>query len=150
MFGFPFPYHNELLYSVIARYRVHQGIISPKELPDEIYNDRKVVATVDLPNHVNKISSFYPKCEAKSSIGLIYSHTLFPLYAPFIDEQRRKKCIKFMQQKAKSSIHLTLGVAASRIKQPRWLRYCPACLLEQKNEYGEYYWLRNFQVLWCR
>lgn len=146
MFDFPLPYRDELLYSVIARYGVHQGIISPKELLDDIYNDRKIVATVDLPSHVNKISSLYPQRKATSSVELIYSHTLFPLYAPFVDEQRRKKCIKFMQREAKGSTHLTLGVAASRIKQPRWLRYCPSCLVNQKETFGEYYWLRNFQV----
>lgn len=146
MFDFPLPYRDELLYSVIARYGVHQGITSPKELLDDIYNDRKIVATVDLPSHVNKISSLYPQRKATSSIELIYSHTLFPLYAPFVDEHRRKKCIKFMQQEAKGSTHLTLGVSASRIKQPRWLRYCPSCLLNQKETFGEYYWVRNFQV----
>ena len=146
MFDFPLPYRDELLYSVIARYGVHQGIISPKELLDDIYNDRKIVATVDLPSHVNKISSLYPQRKATSSVELIYSHTLFPLYAPFVDEQRRKKCIKFMQRGAKGSTHLTLGVAASRIKQPRWLRYCPTCLIEQQNAFGEYYWSRNWQV----
>lgn len=146
MFDFPLPYRDELIYSVIARYGVHQGIVSPKEILDDVYNDRKVVATVDLPSHINKISSLYPQRKTTSSAELIYSHTLFPLYAPFVDEKRRKKCLNFMNKQAKGSTHLALGVAASRVKQPRWLRYCPACLLEQKNTFGEYYWLRNWQV----
>jgi hypothetical protein len=68
MFDFPLPYRDELLYSVIARYGVHQGIISPKDLLDDVYNDRKIVATVDLPSHVNKISSLYPQREATSPV----------------------------------------------------------------------------------
>ena len=147
MFDFPLPYRDELIYSVIARYGVHQGIVSPKEILDDVYNDRKIVATVDLPSHINKISSLYPQRKTTSSVELIYSHTLFPLYAPFVDEKRRKKCLRFMKNQAKGSTHLALGVAASRIKQPRWLRYCPACLLEQKSKFGEYYWLRSWQVL---
>ncbi len=146
MFDFPLPYRDELLYSVIARYGVHQGIVSPKELLDDVYNDRKVVATVDLPSHINKISSLYPQNDATSPVKLIYSHTLFPLYAPFVDEKRRINCLNFMRTQAKGSTHLALGVAASRIKQPRWLRYCSACLLEQKNIFGEYYWSRNWQI----
>lgn len=146
MFDFPLPYRDELLYSVIARYGVHQGIVSPKELLDDIYNDRKVVATVDLPSHINRISSLYPQSEATSSVELIYSHTLFPLYAPFVDEKRRRNCLNFMRKQAKGGTHLALGFAASRIKQPRWLRYCPACLLEQKGKFGEYYWSRNWQI----
>ena len=146
MFSFPLPYRDELIYSVIARYGVHQGIISPKELLDEVYNDRQVVATVDLPSHIEHIVGLYSQRPETGSLGLIYSHTLFPLYAPFVDEKRRQSCIKLMQQRAKGSTHLTLGVAASRIKQPRWLRYCPLCLSEQKGEYGEYYWSRNWQI----
>ncbi|WDE11863.1 TnsD family Tn7-like transposition protein [Thalassomonas haliotis] len=146
MFGFPLPYRDELLYSVIARYGVHQGIVSPKELLDEVYNDRKVVATVDLPSHIEHIAGLYPQRPDTGFLELIYSHTLFPLYAPFVDEGRRQSCIKYMQQQAKGSTHLALGVAASRIKQPRWLRYCPLCLSEQKKNIGEYYWPRHWQV----
>lgn len=146
MFSFPLPYRDELLYSVIARYGVHQGIISPKELLDEVYNDRKVVATADLPSHIDKVSSLYPDRADTAPDKLIYLHTLFPLYAPFVDEIRRKNCIKLMQQQSKGGTHLTLGVAASRIQQPRWLRYCPLCIQEQKKIFGEYYWLRNWQV----
>lgn len=146
MFGFPLPYRDELLYSVIARYGVHQGIISPKELLDEVYNDRKVVATVDLPSHIERIAGLYPQRPDTGFLELIYSHTLFQLYAPFVDEGRRQSCIKYMQQQAKGSTHLALGVAASRIKQPRWLRYCPLCLSEQKKNFGEYYWPRRWQV----
>ncbi|WDE05427.1 TniQ family protein [Thalassomonas viridans] len=146
MLGFPLPYRDELLYSVIARYGVHQGIISPKELLDEVYSDRKVVATVDLPGHIEHIAGLYPNRPDTGPLELIYSHTLFPLYAPFVDEARRQACIKYMKQQTKGSTHLTLGVAASRIKQPRWLRYCPLCLREQKEKIGEYYWLRHWQV----
>ena len=146
MFSFPLPYRDELLYSVIARYGIHQGITSPKELLDDVYNNRIVAATVDLPNHIENISSLYPQRIDTSSIELIYSHTQFPLYAPFVDEKRRQNCIKFMQQQTKGSTHLTLGVAASRIQQPRWLRYCPLCLLDQKKKVGEYFWSRNWQI----
>ena len=36
--NFPAPYPNELIYSVIARYAVHNGILSPKYLTEELFN----------------------------------------------------------------------------------------------------------------
>lgn len=48
MRNFPVPYSNELIYSTIARAGVYQGIVSPKQLLDEVYGNRKVVATLGL------------------------------------------------------------------------------------------------------
>ena len=52
MRNFPVPYSNELIYSTIARAGVYQGIVSPKQLLDEVYGNRKVVATLGLPSHL--------------------------------------------------------------------------------------------------
>uniref|UniRef100_UPI00188B6361 TniQ family protein n=1 Tax=Vibrio anguillarum TaxID=55601 RepID=UPI00188B6361 len=82
MLGFPVPYPNELIYSLVARARVHSGAISPKQLLDEVYGDRKVIATVDLPSHLAQISGQYPSVLNITAASLIYQHTLFPIYAP--------------------------------------------------------------------
>jgi hypothetical protein len=41
---------------------------------------------------------------------------------------------------------LTQGVAASIVKTPSAIRYCPLCLTQQFDEYGEFYWRREWQV----
>ncbi|CSE54655.1 Transposon Tn7 transposition protein tnsD [Shigella sonnei] len=56
MRNFPVPYSNELIYSTIARAGVYQGIVSPKQLLDEVYGNRKVVATLGLPSHLGVIA----------------------------------------------------------------------------------------------
>ena len=50
MWNFPTPLPDELIYSTVARAGLHHGIQSPKQLLDEVFQDRKVVATVDLPS----------------------------------------------------------------------------------------------------
>lgn len=142
--NFPIPYAEELLYSTVARAGVRQGHTSPKQLLDEIFESRSVIATIDLPNHTAMLSRWLP--EEYTSEKLIYSHTLFPLYAPFVPEARRLQCIQWLYQRAHGAVHLTLGVAASRIKSPRFVRYCPGCLTAQREQYGEYFWLREWQV----
>ncbi|PTN37332.1 transcriptional antiterminator [Desulfonatronum sp. SC1] len=144
MLNFPVPYPEELIYSTIARAGIRQGITSPKELLDEIFQSRGIIATIDLPNHLSAVSRLLPK--KYSAEEIIYNHTLFPIYAPFVPEERRKRCLEWMRKKSQGAVHLALGVTASRIKVPRYIRYCPRCILAQNNEHGEYYWIRGWQV----
>ena len=146
MINFPVPYSNELIYSTIARFGVHTGITSSKALLDIVFSDRKVTATVDLPCQLQKVSGHYPRQLGLDVEALAYKHTLFPLYAPFVSEERRKNCLKWMEEKSKGAVHLALGVAASRVKQKRWLGICPDCMKEQLQKHGEYYWVRDWQV----
>jgi hypothetical protein len=153
MLGFPVPYPNELIYSLVARAGVHSGTISPKQLLDEVYGDRKVTATVDLPSHLAQISGQYPSVLNITTASLIYQHTLFPIYAPFIEEGKRQAGMRWMANQSKGLIHLVFGIAASIVKQPKLLRYCPQCFEEQLAQYGERYWMRAWQVpgaTWCQ
>lgn len=144
MLNFPIPYYEELLYSTIARAGIRHGLTSPKQLLDEVFNSRTVIATLDLPNHISSILNWLPS--EFNAEKIIYNHTLFPIYAPFIPEDRRQKCLEWMLNKSQGAIHVALGVSASRIKTPRYIRYCPKCVTQQKLSYGEYFWCREWQI----
>jgi hypothetical protein len=144
MLNFPIPYHEELLYSTIARAGIRHGLTSPKQLLDEVFDSRTVIATLDLPNHISSVLKWLPY--ELNAEKLIYNHTLFPIYAPFIPEDRRQKCLEWMLNKSQGAIHVALGVSASRIKTPRFIRYCPKCITLQKLKYGEYFWCREWQI----
>jgi len=144
MLNFPIPYHEELLYSTIARAGIRHGLTSPKQLLDEVFDSRTVIATLDLPNHISSILKWLPS--EFNAEKLIYNHTLFPIYAPFIPEDRRQKCLEWMLHKSQGAIHVSLGVSASRIKSPRFIRYCPKCVTQQKLHNGEYFWCREWQI----
>lgn len=147
MLNFPIPYSGELIYSTVARAGVRMGITSPKQLLEEVFNNRHVIATVDLPNHLEKIAQCYTDGLQYNAERLAYEYTLFPLYAPFTPESRRLQCLKWMAGESLGAVHLTLGIAASRLKQTKFLKYCPACVQEQLAKNGEYYWLRQWQVV---
>ena len=144
MLNFPNPYPNELMYSTIARAGVHHAITSPKQLLDEVFSNRKVVATIDLPNHLLSVLEHLPPNYTLEK--LVYEHTLFPLYALFSPENTRLRCLKWMEIQSKGSIHLALGVSASRVKQVSTLRYCSQCLKDQYSQYGELFWSRVWQI----
>lgn len=144
MLNFPVPYPNELIYSTVARTGTYLGISSPKQLLDEVYGDRKVIATMDLPCHLQAISNQLKRTGRYSVDELVYQHTLFPLYAPFVSEEHRLKALKMMAASSQGAVHLMLGVAASRVKSVHGFRYCAACVQQQLKTYGECFWLREW------
>ena len=60
MLNFPMPYEHELIYSTVARAGTRLALDSPKQLLDEVFENRKVIATVDLPCHLNAIMTKTP------------------------------------------------------------------------------------------
>lgn len=145
MINLPMPYPEELIYSTVARYKVRAGLISPKQLLDDVFEDRGVVATVDLPCHLSKIIGHYPQ-DTFNLNHIAYQHTLFPLYAPFIPENRRQECLKWMNGHSQGAIHLSIGSNASRLPSLKYIRYCPQCFKEQFKAHGEWYWSRLWQI----
>mgnify|MGYP000058900663 FL=1 len=146
MNNFPQPLDDELVYSVLARARVHFLISSPKWLIEQVLNSRTSIATLDLPSHLAKLSSQF-KYVSISVEELIFQHTLFPLYAPFIPAERKLKCIEWMTEKSNGGAHLASGIAASRLPSRHSVRYCPLCAAEQIQTYGEPYWQRVHQIV---
>ena len=145
MLNFPIPYPDELIYSTVARSKIRAGITSPKQLLEDVFANRKVIATVDLPCHLSRLIELYPSGHYDVN-SLAYKHTLFPLYAPFIPEERRQKCLEWMTEQSQGAIHLAIGKNASRLPPIKFLRYCPLCLDEQLSNYGEWYWSRLWQI----
>ncbi|XNH89512.1 TnsD family Tn7-like transposition protein (plasmid) [Vibrio cyclitrophicus] len=139
---FPVPYPDELIYSLVARAGIRSAITSSKQLLDEVFGDRKVIATIDLPSHLSSISELLINTGRFDVQQLIYEHTMFPIYAPFIDESIRLRAMKRMEHCSKGSVHLMLGAPASIVKSSDNFRVCPACVAEQKQKYGESYWSR--------
>lgn len=144
MLNFPTPYPNELIYSTIARAGIHHAITSPKQLLEEVFANRKVIATIDLPSHLICLLTHLSPNYALEKI--VYEHTLFPIHALFSPENTRLKCLHWMGSQSKGSIHLALGVAASKVKQITTHRYCHHCLEEQYNQYGEFFWSRLWYI----
>lgn len=145
MINLPMPYPQELIYSTVARYKIRAGLISPKQLLDDVFEDRGIVATVDLPCHLSKITNHYPHNRFNLNY-IAYQHTLFPLYAPFIPESRRQECLRWMANYSQGAIHLAIGSNASRLPSVKYIRYCPQCFNEQFKAYGEWYWSRMWQI----
>lgn len=138
---FPRLYPDELLYSGIARCRVHLGISNHKTLLHMAFGDSKVAAITDLPTHLAALANN----TGLDTANVIMHHTLFPLYAPFIPAKRRNDLFQAMLASDRSTIGLA-GSSAALVKWPDWLRYCPVCFEEMAARFGETYWRRSWQI----
>ena len=130
----------------MARAGIRSAITSSKQLLDQVFGDRKVIATLDLPSHLSAISSLLANTGKFDVQRLIYEHTMFPIYAPFVDESIRIRVLKGMGSRSKSSVHLMLGAVASIVKTSNNFRSCSLCVAEQQKKYGESYWSRLWHL----
>ncbi len=146
MINFPVPHPDELIYSAVARAGVNSGILSHKQLLDSVFSNRKVIATMDLPCHLEAIAAQLKGTGRFAVSELISKHTMFGLYAPFVDTAIRAKAMSLMASRSEGAVHLMLGVAASRVKTGDVFKFCPACMQSQYERYGECFWDRRWYM----
>jgi hypothetical protein len=133
---FPTAYPDELLYSLIARYHLRSGSISPKVTLQELFGSTTTIATIDLPANLNDLTKRLQHLTPDSAKDLIVKHTLYPFYQPFLPPQRDRSIRKSMRASKTTNIHTRAGIMASAIPAPRYLRFCPQCNMEDLEIYG--------------
>lgn len=144
---FPVPYQDELLYSIVARYAQHTGLIgNQKAIVREVFSSRTAVAVPDLPSHLSSLVNNLQLVWPTRVEELINSFTLAPIYLPFLSQKQASETIRSMRSDSGGDIHTRSGIAASAVKQQEYFRYCPECWKEQRRNFGECYWQRVHQL----
>jgi hypothetical protein len=143
---FPKPYPDELLYSVISRYHIRSGNISPKITLQELFNCQTTIATADLPSNLNALIENIEFVSNYRVEDLIYKHTLYPFYNVFMPPDRANQIKESMVAKTGGDIHTRTGIMASSVNTPKYFRFCPKCIEEDLQNYGELYWHRLHQI----
>ena len=113
-------YPDELVYSWFCRYFVHSGYFSHKMVLQDI---------------------LYKKCNnpSKEFIG-----HLNPQYARFIPLEQKKLALYHIGYDFCDVHHLFTVLPRTGAEQN--LRYCPLCMKEDRDIYGEAYWHRKHQI----
>jgi len=143
---FPKPYPDEILYSVLARYHIRSGNTSPKVTLRELFSSTSTVATADLPSNLNSLSENLQPFPHYTAEELIYKYTLYPFYSVFLPPNRASQVKESMKAECGGDIHTRAGIMASSVTMPRYFRFCPNCLKEDLQKYGEAYWHRLHQT----
>lgn len=143
---FPTPFPDEILYSVIARYSDMMRFSDLKEVHSQLFGSRCLRAVVDLPSHLEALTSHLPNGHSHTVMQLIQEHTLFPYYAPFLPKERVWRLIDLMRGDGGQAVHMTSGISTYSVPRPPHLKYCPVCVQEDNKVLGSPYWHRVHQL----
>ncbi|WP_057767788.1 TnsD family Tn7-like transposition protein [Cytobacillus praedii] len=142
---FPPIFQDELLYSVFARYHQRSGNVTYKESLFDLFNKSTTSAISDFPGDISVLCENIG-FEKLNPLHLINNHTLLPYYLHFIREDHGNKIKHQMVNDNSTAISVTLGLAASKIKETNFFRFCISCFNEEIAIYGEPYWHRTHQL----
>ena len=143
---FPTIYPGELLYSVLARYQRHVGMPGMMHSLDELFGNRKVAASFDLPGHLQALVDNIPAEHGITTDFIIDTLTLYPYFTAFEPPALQAQVRKAMHSGAIDGLHVQLGLAAFRIGRVSRFRFCIACSQKMLEQYGELYWRRDHQL----
>lgn len=143
---FPDPEEDEIVYSMCARFRDRMDYSSNRSIVQELFSSGNVVATLEFPSHLSAlVANLSPRNDLTVDY-LIDKHTLLPLFSPFLPLERVKRIREDMAGDRGLAIHMRVGLMASQLHLPEWIRYCPVCLEADKANFKESYWRRTHQA----
>lgn len=138
---FPTVFPDELLYSLIARYHVHSGNPTYRATVGDIYRRTTVHPDMEFVNAYTE-EALGMICSDQPFEHVIERHTMYPAYSRFLPQQRRQIVFDHLLR--------CEGIWSNDMAIPnigkRYLRYCPCCVAEDRETYGEAYWHRSHQI----
>ncbi len=143
---FPVPYPDELLYSICGRFHDRVRYPNKRSVVNELFGSTNAIAVVDLPSHIGHLVSTLPPGYNYTTDHFINNCTLLPYYSPFLPLERVARIRADMIGENGPSIHSRVGIMASKVALPLWLRFCSQCAEQDRERFGEAYWHRVHQV----
>lgn len=143
---FPSIYPDELLYSVLARYSQHVGSPGPMHTMNALFGNQKVIATFDLPGHLQSLADRIHPDRGLSVDRMIDSLTLFPYFTAFEPAVLQAQTRNAMHSGSIDSLHVRLGLSAFRIGRNQRLRFCSECVCAMQAARDELWWRRDHQL----
>lgn len=145
---FPQIYPDELLYSQFARYYTASGYMAYTYAAEELFASKTVRPDMEFintytPDALQAITRFQTMEE------LVLQHTMFPYYGRFLPIERRRTAFQALVSMA-GNYHNLLSMPQRRDGKLRYLRYCPRCAVDDREQYGETYWHRVHQMTGLR
>lgn len=138
------PYPDELLYSVFARYHYYSGNIDLKDTLIELFGKNTAIPSFEIGSYLNylceRLGSFY------TPEKLIQNNTIFPYYAPFLQENRKNEIFNDVIWTNGQGVYTKIGIVAGGICRKIGIYYCPNCSREDILNFGEPYIHRIHQL----
>ncbi|AFZ11258.1 Tn7-like transposition protein D [Crinalium epipsammum PCC 9333] len=135
---FPDPYPDELFYSICARFHHLVGYARWQTTVCELFG-KVVKVTVAMPCRLKALVAALPPGHRYTVDRFIDEHTLFPFYSRFLSLTSANEIYSRMALSEKKTLFIRSGI-------PKYLQFCPTCVLQDRKQFGECYWHRLHQA----
>lgn len=145
---FPEVYPNELLYSVLGRFMCHSGILSSRQLPEDVFGSHFWRAKTSLQTNLGRLAANLPPSCGLTAKRLAEGTTLLPYFTAYRSKEDRDWAMAAMigNDASPRDLYTRLGLMPSSVRLPSTLRYCPICRVKMLEWPGELYWRRDHQL----
>ena len=135
---FPTPYPGESLYSLIARYHELSGNYLVCDSHEQLFGDKFQASSTIIPQRLGYLA------QQTEPFGLdfntlLHEHTLYDYFLLFGQEKNRSEVERILRTNSGQAYNTMLGIFG-KPDIPRYLRFCPQCMKEEREKYGEAYW----------
>ena len=141
---FPYFYPDELVYSLLARYYERSGYIRYIFAAEDLFQSKTVRPDIEFVNQYTPAALQMITKEIPIE-QVIEKHTMFPYYGRFLPLERRQKGFEALVN-MDTNIKNLLAIPKRKSLCDRYLRYCPECAKQDREQYGETYWHRIHQM----
>lgn len=139
----PTLYPDELTYSWFSRYFIHSGCLTNNMALSDLLQKRCHNPSKEFIGHLDK--NAVKKIEEVIPMDrLVLEHSMYPQYARFIPLEEKKKAIYHLGYDF-CDPHFLFAILP-RTPNDLYLKYCPLCVQEDRELYGETYWHRKHQI----
>lgn len=138
------PYKDEVLFSILGRHR-SRLLLSGITYSSTYLGRTNTRLAFDLPSGISKLVQRLIVRGINSPEELIYNHTLYPYYKPFLSDEKRVKVLNLMI----SSSNIVQNYKPkdySIIRNHKIINYCPVCISQDIEAFGETYIHRIHQI----
>jgi hypothetical protein len=146
---FPEAYPDELLYSICARFCERMQYPTSQAVHWELFGCKHLKAVVELPSNLGHLVSVLPLGHNYTVDKLVNSHTLLPFFGPFLSSEQLETLRGEMHYRTKGALLTRVGNPSRHMMLGR-LRFCAACVEDDRKRVGECYWHRVHQVACVR
>lgn len=145
---FPTPYPDECLYSILCRYYVRRGGTGYETIVAELFGNTHqcLTPTIFFPMRLECIDKWVPPSCGITRSSITIGHTLYPYWCLTYHSDFRSEMNGVINGKAPSRESNNSGSLKSRRSWSKYLKYCPMCVSEDIDVYGETYWRRQHQL----
>jgi len=142
---FPELYPDELFFSTCSRYAEATGYETLKAAAMDLFDCDRIRLSMDFPASLAKFVASLPPGHHFTTSRVIDQHTLLPFFAPFISAERMAEIRRNMELSGAARVHGATGINTFKSKL-KFFRYCPGCVVADRDEYRETYWHRVHHI----